>query len=149
VTRREDFARGLGWSWLVFGGIELLGGLGYAIGVGREIDHFGGLLAHDPAAFRAEEHAHIHGTTSRFLYYRITEAVLFFGGAGAAIYGFAAKEDAWKGAGIGLAAASLPIVVLDTINDARAHRYEDALVRFTPSLAVLPTGGALGLRTVF
>lgn len=145
ATRHGDFARGLGWAWVGFGGLELLGGLGYAIGVGGEIDQFGGLLAEDPAAFREKERAHIHGTTSRFIYYRITELVLLLGGAGVATYGFAANKDAFKGAGIGIAVAALPIVVLDTINNARAATYERHLDRFEPSLAILPGGAALTL----
>ena len=70
VTRDSDFARGLGWPWLVMGGLETGGAVFYAFQVGGEIDHYGSQLARDPAAYRAEELDHLRGTSSRFVGYR-------------------------------------------------------------------------------
>jgi hypothetical protein len=136
VTRSSDFARGLGWPLVALGALEAIGGIGYAFAVGGEIDHYSALLARDPAAFQREEAAHIAGTTSRFVYYRVTELVLLLGGAGLATYGFATKRDAWAGAGVGLASIALPIVIMDTINNTRAGRYADTIHRFKPTVAL-------------
>lgn len=147
VTRDSDFARGLGWPWLVMGGLETVGAIFYAFQVGAEIDHYEGTLARDPAAYRAEELDHLRGTSSRFVFYRAVELGLTLGGAGVAGYGLAANRDAWKGAGLGVASLALPFLVIDTVNDARAKRYLDEVRRFQPAVGVQPlgTGGGWGV----
>jgi hypothetical protein len=142
VTRSQDFARGLGWSLLSLGALEVLGGGFYALQVGGEIDHYTKALASDPAAFKREEAAHIHGTTSRFVFYRIAELVVAAGGVGAAAYGFASNRDAWKGAGIGVAAEALSLFALDAYGQSRATRYEEQVRRFEPTLALSLGAGA-------
>jgi hypothetical protein len=144
VTRDSDFARGMGWPLLGLGAIELIGGIGYAISVNAEIDHYAELLHRDPVAFQREEVAHIRGTTSRFVFYRLTEFAFLAAGTGIAIYGFASDKDAWKGAGIGIAAFALPLVVIDTINDARAHRYLRDLEQMRPTIQL--GAGPQGIR---
>src|SRR5438477_6122002 len=71
VPRNEDFARGLGWSTLSLGALELVGAIGYGYAVNDEIARYESLLARDPAGFKREESAHIAGTRSRFFYYRL------------------------------------------------------------------------------
>jgi hypothetical protein len=153
VTRSEDFSRGLGWSVLSLGALELLGGAFYVLQVGGEIDHYTKLLGSDPPAFKTEEALHIHGTTSRFVFYRVAELVVAAAGVGVAAYGFAANRDPWKGAGIGIAGEALTLFALDAYGQTRATRYEDQLHRFEPTLALsLGTPGApwgLGLRGAF
>jgi len=146
VTRDSDFARGLGWPWLVMGGLETVGAVFYAFQVGGEIDHYGAVLARDPAAYRAEELDHLRGTSSRFVVYRSVELALTLGGAGVAAYGLAANRDAWKGAGLGVASLALPFFVIDTLNDGRASRYLDEVRRYQPVVGVQPAGGEAGER---
>jgi len=136
VTRDSDFARGLGWPLLTLGALEVAGGIAYSVAVAGEVDHYETSLARDPAQFQREERAHIHGTNSRFIVYRLGELGIFLAGAAMATYGFAADRDAWKGAGIGVAALALPLIVIDTFNQARATRYEQDLGRFQPTLAL-------------
>jgi hypothetical protein len=147
VTRKDDFSRGLGWPLLTVGAIEAIGAVSYAFTVGAEIEHYQELLAKDPAQFQKEEQPHIHGTTSRFIYYRITEVSITLAGAGLGTYGFAANKDVFKGVGVGLFAIGLPLVIIDTINNDRAGTYEDHVTRFTPSVTVQPVagGGVLSL----
>jgi hypothetical protein len=142
VARDSDFARGLGWPWLVMGGLETVGAVFYAFQVGGEIDHYGTQLARDPAAYRAEEIDHLRGTSSRFVVYRAVELALTLGGGGVAVYGLAANRDGWKGAGLGVASLALPFLVIDTLNDARASRYLDEVRRYQPQIGVQPVGSA-------
>ncbi len=74
----------------------------------------------------------MHGTTSRFIFYRLTELGLALSGVGIATYGFVANSDAWKGAGIGVASIALPFLIIDTINICRAARYSDHVSQFAP-----------------
>jgi hypothetical protein len=144
VTRDSDFARGLGGSWLVMGGLETVGAVFYAFQVGAEIDHHEGQLARDPAAYRAEELDHLRGTSSRFVVYRAVELALTLGGAGVAGYGLATNRDAWKGAGLGVASLALPLLVIDTVNDARASRYLEQVRLYQPAVGVQALGGERG-----
>jgi hypothetical protein len=141
VPQRQDFQRGLGWPLLTLGALEIAGGISYAITCTNEIDHYSAALAKDQAAFGREELDHIHATRSRFIFYRIAEATLALGGAGIAAYGFAANQDAFKGAGIGLATIGVPFVLIDTINNSRAGTYEDHLRRFQPDVGLQLGGG--------
>jgi hypothetical protein len=147
VTRDTDFMRGLGWTLIGLGGLELIGGITYVVRVHSEIRHYGDVLARDPAAFRTEEIDHIRGTTSRFFYYRLAELVFTLAGAGIAVYGFAANQDLWKGIGIGVASIWLPFLVIDTVNNTRAQRYDAQVHRFDPamSLQLLDRGAGLSL----
>jgi len=138
VTRGEDFSSGLGWSLVAIGSLETLGAVFYALEVKREIGHYSSRLATDPAGFKEEERAHIHGTATRFAYYRTGELVLAALGAGTAMYGFAADQDAWKGVGLGVAGESLLFFFLDSFGQARARAYEQRLDRFDPKLAFSP-----------
>lgn len=139
VTRDGDFARGLGWPLLTLGALETIGAIFYALQVRGELAHVERSMARDPAVFRREELSHIHGTTSRFVFYRLAELGLSLGGAALAAYGFASDEDLWKGAGIGLAGVGLPFLLIDTINQGRAARYEGELRRFEAPVARRPT----------
>ncbi len=140
VTRDTDFARGFGWPLLALGALQLVGGFVYVLQVNGEIDHYGATLARDPSAFKEEERSHIQGTTSRFVFYRLFELGLTLGGAAVAAYGFASNRDAGKGAGLGIAAVALPLLVIDSFNNARAQHYLEDLGRFEPTLALSPAG---------
>ncbi len=136
VTRKSDFARGLGWPLLTMGALEGIGAVFYAFQVGSEIDHYESLLDRDPAAYKREELEHLDGTTSRFVAYRATELGLTLAGVGLASYGFIADKDVFKGIGIGVAAVGVPFLVIDTINNARAQRYRDRVSQFSPGVSV-------------
>lgn len=138
VTRGTDFARGLGWSLLAIGTVDVIGAVFYAFQVAAQVDRYESLLAHDPVEYRHVEGDHITATTSRFVGYKLGELGLVLTGAGIATYGFASNRDAWKGAGIGVAAMALPVLVIDTINGARAARYRDRVREFQPTVAVTP-----------
>jgi hypothetical protein len=144
VTRDADFARGLGWSWLALGGLELLGAAFYSLQVGAAIDHYESALARDPAGYRAAEIDHIGGTESRFLYYRAIELGLTLAGVGVATYGVATHQDVLAGTGLGVGSLSLPLLVIDSFNDARARRYLDEVNRFQPAVGIAPVAGRGG-----
>ncbi len=132
VTRNADFSRGLGWPLLTLGVLEGLGAIYYVFQVRSEVRHYESSLAQDAHGYQRDELAHMHGTRSRFVGYRLTEFALLLAGVGVATYGFVANRDAWKGAGIGISAVALPFVIIDTVNDARAKHYEETVRRFDP-----------------
>jgi hypothetical protein len=136
VTRDATFPRSLGWSWVGVGGLELVGAIGYLFQVDDEIGHYEAALGRDPESYRTEEADHMRGTTSRFVIYRSVELAMVLGGAGALVYGAAANADAWKGAGLGVLTLSLPLAVIDTINNTRASRYLDSVERLHPAIGV-------------
>ncbi|MBS2014786.1 MAG: hypothetical protein JST00_17995 [Deltaproteobacteria bacterium] len=142
VTRDSDFARGLGGSMIAVGGVQLLMAIFYGLEVSREITHYEKSLAANPGAFKIEEGEHIHGTTSRFTWYRAGELAIAGAGLGAAIYGFAADEDTWKGIGIGVAAEALAFFVIDSFGQARARRYEKKVIEFEPGIASMSLRGS-------
>jgi hypothetical protein len=144
VTQSSDLARGLGWPLVVLGGLEGIGAVIYAFQVGAEIRHYQAALDHDAGAFRSEELTHMHGTTTRFVFYRLAELGLMLGGIAAASYGFAANVDVWKGIGIGVGSIALPFLIIDTVNNGRASSYTTELKAFDPAppprTAVVPLG---------
>jgi hypothetical protein len=142
VATRGDFATGLGVAMISIGALEVLGSTFYAFQVGAELDHYSGVLARDPAQFKTDESVHIHGTTSRFFWYRATELALVVAGAGIATYGFVSDKDVWKGVGIGVAAEAATFFVLDAFGSARAVDYEEHVQRFDPSVAFSIGDGA-------
>lgn len=144
VTRDTDLARGLGWTWLGMGTLEVAGAIFYATAVGGEIDHYESALARDPHTYRAEEADHLRGTSSRFVIYRTVELSLTVAGAGLAAYGLASGRGAFEGAGLGVASLSLPFLVIDTINDARASRYLQQVQGGEASLPSVSLGAAPG-----
>jgi hypothetical protein len=136
VTRKGDFSRGLGWTLLPLGSLELVGGILYVVGVESEIRRYGDLLATDPVAFREVESKHIEGTRRRFIYYRLTELGLAVAGVGVGTYGFIAKRPTFEGIGVGGFAVGLPFVVIDSFNNAHAARYAGEVERFVPTVSV-------------
>jgi hypothetical protein len=142
VATRGDFATGLGVAMISIGALEVLGSTFYAFQVGAELDHYSGVLARDPAQFKSDESVHIHGTTSRFFWYRASELALVVAGAGVATYGFVSDKDVWKGVGIGVAAEAATFFVLDAFGSARAVDYEEHVKRFDPSVAFSIGDGA-------
>ncbi|MDB5218795.1 MAG: hypothetical protein JWO86_6722 [Myxococcaceae bacterium] len=142
VTTRGDFATGLGVAMISIGALEVLGSTFYAFQVGAELGHYSGVLARDPAQFKGDESVHIHGTTSRFFWYRASELALVVAGAGVATYGFVSDRDVWKGVGIGVAAEAATFFVLDAFGSARAVDYEEHVNRFDPSVAFSIGDGA-------
>jgi len=142
VATRGDFATGLGVAMISIGALEVLGSAFYAVQVGAELDHYTGVLAHDPVQFKNEEVVHIHGTTSRFFWYRASELLLVVAGAGVATYGFVSDRDVWKGVGIGVAGEAATFFVLDAFGSARAVDYEEHVKRFDPSVAFSIGDGA-------
>jgi hypothetical protein len=141
VTRSTDFERGLGWSLVSLGVLEILGGGFYALQVGGEIRHYRQSLASDAGAFKLEEGEHIEGTISRFPIYRISELVVAAAGIGVATYGFASKHEAWGGAGVGVASEALSLFALDAFGQARARAYDRRIRRFDPMMALSVGGG--------
>jgi len=144
VTRGDDLARGLGWSWLVMGGLEAAGAVFYGFQVGAELDHYEAALARDPSFYRAEEIDHLRGTSSRFVFYRAAELSLAVAGGAATTYGIASHRGAVTGAGIGVASLALPFFVIDSVNDVRASRYLDQVRRFQPAIGIQPIASEHG-----
>ncbi|MFL5320569.1 MAG: hypothetical protein ACJ790_12990 [Myxococcaceae bacterium] len=136
----SEFDRGLAYTLWSVSALELLGGISYAVQCNREISQYGGELAADPVKFKEDELAHIDGTRSRFIYYRMFEAAISLAGVGFLTYGLAADRDTSKGIGLGLAATGIPLLVMDTINNDRAAGYVERLRAFNPSVAIQRDG---------
>jgi hypothetical protein len=154
VSRPTELERTLGWTWIGWGGVEAIGAVAYTVQVHREIRGYAAMAAHDPTRYRAVEIDHIRGVGARFSGYRVTELALVVGGAAAASYGFASGHQGWQGVGVGVASLSLPLAIIDTLNDRRAHRYLQSLERATQTVTVAPiaspgsgraAGAALGV----
>ena len=136
VTRTNDFSRGFGWSVLSLGAFEAVGAAFYVFKVNSELSDFSTTLARDPAAFKREESAHIHGTTSRFVAYRFGELALAVAGASVATYGVLSGRSVWQGAGLGIAAEAITFYTLDSFGQSRALEYEDRVRHFQPTVGV-------------
>jgi hypothetical protein len=130
---------------LPLGVLEGLGGALYSKRVGHEIDEYSAALAQHPAAFRAQELAHMQGTTSRFVYYRLSEVLITVGGLGVATYGFTMNHPTAQGIGAGMLIGGLPLLLVDTYNNDRAHGYSQQLRDFDPQLAISPRDGGMQL----
>jgi len=141
LTQSGDFARGLGWSNLIGGGLTALGGVGYALAVKVRGDYYKGLADTDLARFKAEEAEHIGGTNRHFVLYLGFEIVETLVGAGIATYGLAAKKDLYKGIGSGVALTGLGLFVIDVPGAGRAAKYDDQIRRFNPQVGFAMGGG--------
>jgi hypothetical protein len=135
VYRGSEFAQGMGGSFLALGGLQAIGAGFYGFQVDAQLAHFSALLSRSPVAFKEEEMVHIHGTTSRFVLYRLSELALALGGAAIATYGFAANKDVWKGIGIGVGSQAKMFLVIDSFGSARAREYEERVRTFTPAVS--------------
>jgi hypothetical protein len=142
LTQSGDFAHGLGWSSLILGGVTALGGVGYGVAVKVRGDHYRGLAEADPAAFAREEGEHVGGTHRRFALYLGAEIAEALAGIGMATYGLAAKNELWKGIGVGAAIQGIGLFVIDVPGAGRAARYHDDVRRLGPSLGVSVGGVA-------
>jgi hypothetical protein len=141
----DDFSRGLGWSMLSLGAFEAIGAAFYGLQVDGEAVDYAETLARDPLVFRQREAAHIHGTTSRFVVYRLSELAVSVAGTGVATYGFLTGREVWAGAGIGIAVEAATFLVLDSLGQSRARDYEERIHRFEPPVIVhLDVGGVSG-----
>ncbi len=136
VTRSNDFSRGFGWSVLSIGAFEAVGAAFYVFQVDSHRDRYSATLARDPAAFKHDEGAHIHGTTSRFVAYRFGELSLAVAGAAVATYGVLSGRAVWQGTGLGIAAEALTFYTLDSFGESRALEYEDRVRHFQPAVGV-------------
>ena len=140
LTRGEDWARGAAIPAIAVGALQGIGVGAYAFGIDSKVDQLDAQIAHDPAAYRTEEHARMDGVVRRFVIYRIVELVVLGAGAGLAVAGFVKPNDALKGAGITLAAQATILLTLDFFADARAHAYRDDIERFSPPPVTLSLG---------
>ena len=141
LTEGGDFAKGLGASSLILGGTTFLGGIGYAVAVKFRGGYFTRLVDDDPAAFQREESERIAGTTSRFWLYLGSELLETAAGIGIAAYGIAAKDDLYKGIGIGAAVQGIGLFVIDTPGAGRAARYRSDVEHFRPNVSASIGGG--------
>lgn len=135
LTESGDFARGLGGSSLILGGTTLLGGAAYAIAVKIRGGYYTNLVDTDPARYQREEAERIHGTNQRFWLYLGSELLETVAGLGIAAYGFAAKDELYKGIGVGAALQGIGLFVIDTPGAGRAARYQDEVLRFHPNVS--------------
>nr|HEX4316049.1 hypothetical protein [Kofleriaceae bacterium] len=145
VSRRDELSRALGWTGIALGGVEVLGSIGYTFQVHRELRDYHAMQASDAARYRAVEEDHLRGVGDRFVGYRAAELALVAGGGAAAAYGFASGHAGWQGVGLGVAALALPLAIIDTLNNRRAHRYLHALERGHDTLSVAPLDRGVAL----
>lgn len=144
LSQSDDFARGLGWSSVILGGVTALGGAGYGVAVKIRGDYYTGLAATDLRRFQQEESEHLTGTHGRYVLYLTTEILEAAAGIGLATYGLAAKDDVYKGIGISAAINGFALFVMDVPGAGRASAYLDELRRFNPGVA--PVAGVHGDR---
>jgi hypothetical protein len=140
LTQAGDFAHGFGWSSLILGGVTALGGAGYGLAAKLRGDYYSDLAANDPVRYKREEGERIEGTTQRFPLYLGYEIVQTLAGIGIASYGLAAKNDLWRGVGIGTAIQGIGLFVIDAPGAGRAARYRDQVRQFNPEIG-LSIGG--------
>jgi hypothetical protein len=141
LTQPGDFARGLGGSSLILGSITAVGAGGYALAVKVRGDHYTGLAEQDLSLYQREEADHIAGTNKRFWLYLGSELLETAAGIGIAGYGLAAKNDLYKGIGIGAAIQGIGLFVIDVPGSARAAKYQDTVRRFRPDVGFSVGGG--------
>jgi hypothetical protein len=142
LTEGGDFSKGLGASSLILGGSTFLGGIAYAVAVKIRGGYYTDLVDKDPVAYQKDEAERIAGTNSRFWLYLGSELVETAAGIGIAAYGFAAKDDLFKGIGVGTALQGIGLFVIDTPGAGRAARYQDEVLRFHPTV-----GASIGSGT--
>jgi hypothetical protein len=111
-------------SSLVLGGLTAVGGAGYGIAVKMRGDYYTGLASQDGFQFQREEADHIRGTNQRFWLYLGSELAEAAGGIGLATYGALAKNDLYKGIGIGAAIQGIGLFVIDVPGALRAKEYQ-------------------------
>jgi len=85
------------------------------------------MLVHRPCAFFAEEPARMQQVNRGFAIYPPIETVTLLGGAAMAGFGAAGKRGFLEGAGFGLVAQSVVMLVFDQFAAARAGTYERAI----------------------
>jgi hypothetical protein len=141
LTQGGDYARGLGLSSLVLGSLTTLGGAGYALAVKVRGDYYTGLAETNPALYKREEGDRIEGTNSRFALYLGSEIAEALAGIGMTTYGFAAKNELWKGIGVGTAIQGIGLFVIDVPGAGRAARYQEQIRRFNPDIGFSIGGG--------
>ncbi len=111
--------------------VQLALGIGLWVRTRGQVSRLSAQLDGDPFAFAQAERARMRGVNTGFKIYRIVEFGLLFAGAGAvAGTGWINKDDAWLGAGLGLALECVVFLVLDFFADARGAKYEAALLGF-------------------
>lgn len=152
ASEDDDFAKGLGITYGIFGGLELAFAAAYNAGLpGRRAD-LEGQLRRDPAGTRLAERERMQGVADRFFIYRIAEAVIAGTGVALMIGGTVADEDGATGVGLGLATQGGFILLFDQFVERRAYAYLDHLNAVTPPrpvVAVTRDGAAFGLSGSF
>lgn len=133
ATDAGDVAKGAAVPMVAFGGVEVAVGLVLYLRTDALVARLDRDLARDPAAFAAEETAHLRRVRTQFdtlLWVELTVASV---GAGLAAVGGLAKTDTVQGAGLGLAIEASKLFLLDSIADERATPYLRALEGFRVS----------------
>jgi hypothetical protein len=141
LTQGGDFARGFGLSSLVLGGVTALGGAGYGVAVKVRGGYYTRLAGSDLAQFKLEEAERLEGTNRRFWLYLGSELLEAAAGIGLATYGVLAKDDLWKGVGLGAAIQGIGLFAIDVPGAGRAARYRDDVRRFDPKVGLAVGGG--------
>lgn len=94
---------------------------------GDQVSRLSDLLANHPCAFFAEEPARMKRVIRGFKIYLPVEATTLIGGAAMAGFGATGHHDFLQGAGWGLVAQSVVMLVFDQFAAARAETYEREL----------------------
>jgi len=115
---------------MVMGALQLALGLGLSLRTPRQVKRFEAQLDDAPAAFAAEERARIARVNSRWWLYRVVEVTVAFSGIAVAGIGGVTQTDAAVGVGFALVAEAVVMLLIDHYAEARAHRYEGALLGF-------------------
>lgn len=134
----NDFARGLAYTELAMGAIELVGGLVFYFNTRSRVPRFERQISSHPAAFREGELARIQRVNRDMRLLESIEIALFL--AGGAMTGAAAlrEQDLLAGIGTGIMLNSAILFIYDQFAARRALRYTEALLRFQVNVSVAP-----------
>ena len=133
ATDTGDVAKGAAVPMVAFGGVEVAVGLVLYLRTDALVARLDRDLARDPAAFAAEETAHLRRVRAQFDTLLWVELTVTGVGAGLAAVGGLSKDATVQGVGLGLALEASKLFLLDSIADERATPYLRALEAFRVS----------------
>ncbi len=148
ITRDDPRARGASWPILAVAAGEIGAGIVLLVRTGGQIDDRRAQIATDPGKFRSSERTRMARVARTFTGLKYAEISLMLGGIATAYLGQRGGHLRLQGAGLGLAAQALAVLMFDLEASSRADEYRVALDRFepgAPGAAVTPLQGGVML----
>ena len=119
-----DAAHGASYPLVDVGLVQLAASIYLLVHTGTQIDDRAAQIRRDPCAFLDTETKRMHGVLTRLHIATLVEALALAGGAGMAGAGATEHRDFLQGAGWGLVAQSVTMLVFDGFAATRAEEYE-------------------------